>query len=85
MKTLYGPILAAVLMGLLVVGLVGARYRETPASDETPQGRLELVRAIAELDDRFDGDEIEEAAYASRREALKRQLLRLAWAEEPRL
>ena len=78
-------VLAAVLMGLLVAGLAGTRYREAAAPDETPQERLELVQTIAELDDQFDDDEIEEAAYASRREVLKRQLLRLAWEEEPRL
>ena len=77
-------VLAAVLMGLLVAGLAGTRYREAAAPDETPQERLELVQTIAELDDQFDDDEIEEARYASRREVLKRQLLRLAWEEEPR-
>jgi hypothetical protein len=78
-------VLAIVLIGLLVTGLVGARYRETPTSDEAPQGRLDLLRAIAELDDRFDDDEIEEAAYTTLREVLKRRLLGQAWEEEPRL
>ncbi len=78
-------VLAAVLMGLLVVGLTRARYREMPASDETLQGRLELTQAIADLDDQFDDDDVGEAAYASRRGVLKRRLLRLAWEEEPQL
>ena len=78
-------VLTAVLIGLLVTGLVGARYRETSISDETPQERLELVRAIAGLDDQFDDDEIEEAAYATLRKILKRRLLQQAWKEEARL
>lgn len=76
-------VLAAALMVLLVVGLAGARYKETLVSAETPQGRLELAQAIAELDDRFDSDEIEESTYTSRRGALKKRLLQLAWEEEP--
>ena len=77
-------VLAGALLALLMAGLTRARYRETPALAESPQGRLELVRAIAELDDLLESDEIEEAAHESRRDALKRRLLRLAWEEEAR-
>jgi hypothetical protein len=55
---------------------------ETPANTEAPRPsangeRQQLIRSLAELDERFEAGDVDEAAYRSEREAGKARLLAL--------
>jgi hypothetical protein len=83
---LLGALFAAGASGALVLAITGARRRRSPPRAAPTAGSQVLVRAIAELDERFErvpaGAEENRAAYEAERRALKERL-REALAREP--
>jgi len=73
----------AVGIGALMAALAGIGYwlyerrRPQPAPARLPGSRDGLLQAIAELDDAFENDAVEEREYERRRAQLKARLLKL--------
>ena len=75
-------VLTLALLGLLIFGWRRRGLSAAVATGGQAQGRASLVEDIAALDDRFVRGEVDENTYRAQREALKVQLLRVAWREE---
>ncbi len=75
----------ALLLALAILLVIGLRQGGAPqpaTASSLAQDRTSLVLAIAALDDRFHGGDMEEISYREQRGTLEAQLLRLAWQEE---
>ena len=71
---------ALALSLLLIIALLRGRRAEPAGS--IPQDRLTMMRALADLDGRFQQGEVEEEEYRARRQDLKAWLLRLVQRQE---
>ncbi len=68
---------ALAVLGLLLIPVLRRRQERAATAESTADERMELLQAMADLDDEFEAGKISEAEYKEQRARLKAELLEL--------